>query len=532
MRALLVEDNPGDVQVIQRMLEERAAALGASEFELRHTDRLSSALELVGHVDVVLLDLSLPDSRGIDTLRHVRARAPDKAIVVLTGLDDEVIGTQAVQEGAQEFLVKGRMDAAVLAHALRYAVERNRWRVEAETQAKLSAALARVGREMISSLDAPVLLDGLCRVTTEVLECDFSHTWLWQPTEDVYTPVAGYGFPPEQWESLRLIRIPGGAVAGLAGEEVMQIVVAQYTDRMVAALARQYGVTVVLNAALRRGSEIVGFQTSGYRGRPEPFADQQVRLAARIAQMASLALEHVRVVEQLEHAHRIKSNFVATMSHELRRSLSAIVGYADLLLGGTYGLLSVEQLKVVDQIARSGWESLDVIKSTLDLSRFESKRIALELKEVSIPELIDEITAEQMLQRRPAGVEIKSELSPDVPTVRTDRVKLKMVLNNLVGNAVKFTEHGAVTIAARPEDGGIQIAVSDTGIGIPPAVQAVIFEPFRQADGTIHERYGGAGLGLYIVRRLLEMLGGTISVDSGPGQGSTFRVWIPRHASA
>lgn len=131
-----------------------------------------------------------------------------------------------------------------------------------------------------------------------------------------------------------------------------------------------------------------------------------------------------------------------------------------------------------------------------------------------------------------SGLAFEWRVAGDLPTVRTDPVKLKMVLKNLVGNAVKFTTQGSVTVGAQKGDGGIELFVTDTGIGIAPEVQAMIFEPFRQGDTSFTRRHDGAGLGLYIVRQLLKLLGGTVAVESQVGQGSTFRVWIPRDVVA
>jgi signal transduction histidine kinase len=119
------------------------------------------------------------------------------------------------------------------------------------------------------------------------------------------------------------------------------------------------------------------------------------------------------------------------------------------------------------------------------------------------------------------------DLPSDLPQLHTDPIKLKVVLKNLIANAVKFTERGSVTVRAERHDGGVQFDVSDTGIGVPPEARKIIFEPFRQADSSTTRRYGGVGLGLYIVRRLLDLLGGSVTAESEVGRGSTFRVWVP-----
>jgi len=535
LRVLLVEDNPGDARLIQLMLnEEQRLGSDPTQFELVHVERLSTAIERLSQAvfDVLLIDLSLPDSRGIETVLQARATAPYLPIVVLTGLDDEAIGMQAVQQGAQDYLLKGEINRHLLVRAVCYAVERHRLRTQVQEQARFAGTLAEVGRGMISSLSTPVLLERLCRLTAEALECDFSHTWLWQASDDAYVPVAGYGFSAEQWESLRLLRIPRPAAEQLQEEDSVQMVLLDHRSRILSGIALQFGVTVVLYVGLRRGDELIGMQTSGYRGRTEPFMPQQVRLACGVAQLASIALENARLFEELDRANRIKSNFVAAVSHELRSPLSTIMGYAELLLDGNFGSLQPEQTKAVETVCRSAGEARDVMSATLDLSRFEAKPVSLELQEVSLSDLLGEIAVEIRGQIPKPEVHLVCETVPDLPPIRTDMVKLKMVLKNLVGNAIKFTERGTVTLKAAPHAAGVELSCSDTGIGIPPEAQATIFDPFRQADRSIGKRYGGAGLGLYIVRRLLEMLGGSITVESEVGRGSTFRVWLPRIAKA
>jgi signal transduction histidine kinase len=533
LRVLLIEDNPADARLIELMLEEeQRLTSGPTQFELVRAERLSAAIERLAQAifDVLLIDLSLPDSRGIETVAQVRAVAPHLPVVVLTGLDDEVIGTRAVQQGAQDYLVKGRIDRQLLVRALRYAVERHRLRAQIQQEARFTGALAEVGRGMISSLSTPVLLERLCRLTATALECDFSHTWLWQADDDAYVPVAGDGFNAEQWESLQLLRIPRSAMERLQEEDSMQLVLLDHHSRILSGIALQFGVTVVLCVALRRGDELIGVQTSGYQGRREALTPRQVRLACGVAQLASIALENARLFEALERANRIKSSFVAAVSHELRSPLNTILGYAELLRDGSFGSLQPEQAEAVETVCRSANELSDVMSATLDLSRFEAKPAPLDLQEVSLPELFGEIAMEMRGQITRPEVHLVCETIPELPPLRTDMVKLKMVLKNLVGNAIKFTERGTVTLKAAPHGAGVEVSCSDTGIGILPEAQATIFDPFRQADRSIGKRYGGAGLGLYIVRRLLEMLGGSITVESEVGRGSTFRISLPLEA--
>jgi len=178
-------------------------------------------------------------------------------------------------------------------------------------------------------------------------------------------------------------------------------------------------------------------------------------------------------------------------------------------------------------MARSSRELLDLVEATLDLSRLEARRMPLELREIDLMELFDDLALESRAWRLQPGVELTWDVVPGTPRITSDPVKLRMVLKNLVGNAVKFTERGRIVVGARAALGAAELTVHDTGIGIPPEAQTLIFEPFRQADRNVHSRFGGAGLGLYIVRRLLDAIGGSINLDSQVGVGSTFRLVLP-----
>ncbi len=407
-----------------------------------------------------------------------------------------------------------------------------------QEEAEVAAALARVGRELISSLDTALVLDQLCHLTTEVLQCDASHTFLLPAQGDAYTPVAGYGDSAEQAELFRLGGFPTEVVdplvAAVDREELVHVSLPDNLRGLPAGLLASYGVTSVIGVALRRGGKLIGVQTASLRGGNGAFTDRQQRIARGIAQLASLALENAQLVEQLERADHFKANFLATMSHELRTPLHVIIGYSDLLEQGEFGDLTAEQVDTVRRVERNAHGLLDLINATLDLSRLEAKQSPLSLEDVHVATLIEELEAKSATRQIKPNVRLSWEIGADSLVVHTDPVKLKMILNNLVGNAIKFTDAGRIVISARACDAGVEFRVSDTGIGIPAAARTSIFEPFQQADSSIAQRYGGVGLGLYIVRRLVDMLGGSIQVESTvePEHGSTFRVWLPLRPDA
>ncbi len=401
---------------------------------------------------------------------------------------------------------------------------------ELHVQAQISAALVRVGREMLSSLDTPVILDRLCQITTEVLECDCSHTFLWQPDEHAYVPVSGYGDTIEQWELVRMMRIPRAAMAHLLSQleqhEVVHLIPTA-TPGLSAVFAMERGSNATLYIALRRGDTIIGILTAGHRTHGRSFAERHERIARGITQIASITLANAELLEELAHANRLKSEFVATMSHELRTPLHIILGYSEMLLGGSYGELTAAQADPLQRMDKNARELLGMIQATLDLSRLEGNKVDVQVQEVAVPSFLHELDSETRKLQQASALRFEWDIPAELPTLRSDPIKLKMILKNLISNAVKFTDAGHVKVAALARDGGVEISVSDSGMGIAPDQHAAIFEAFRQGDGSDTRRHDGAGLGLYIVQRLLQVLGGSVSLQSEIGLGSTFRVWVP-----
>jgi len=232
---------------------------------------------------------------------------------------------------------------------------------------------------------------------------------------------------------------------------------------------------------------------------------------------------------ELEQASALKSQFLANMSHEFRTPLNAMLGYTSMLLQGVAGPLGPSVKRQLGRIESNGRHLLTIINEILDISRIEAGRMPLQLSRVKIPELVNEVRAELEPIILRSNLTLTLELAKDLRPITSDRQKVKQIVLNLLSNALKFTHQGSVTISARRlnDDRVLQLSVSDTGIGIAPADQDRIFEDFRQLDNTPTRPYGGTGLGLSICRRLAQMLGGAISVESQLGHGSTFILTLP-----
>ncbi len=233
-----------------------------------------------------------------------------------------------------------------------------------------------------------------------------------------------------------------------------------------------------------------------------------------------------------ESASRAKSAFLANMSHELRTPLTAILGYTEMLAGGKETMSAEEWHAALETIHRNGEGLLEILNSVLDISRIEAGRLEIERLACRPADILQSVHDLLQLRAGQKGLALTLTVDPDMPAqIETDPMRLRQVLMNLVDNAIKFTAEGSVHVSARwrpPADGGpsLVIEVQDTGVGMAPEELARLFQPFTQADSSSARRFGGSGLGLAIAKRLCEMLGGDIVVESAPAAGSTFRVTV------
>lgn len=441
-------------------------------------------------------------------------------------------GTYVLVEDKGHFVLDEQGEIVRMIGFVADITERTRIEEERAAEAATSAALARVGCELISSLETPVLLERLCRITAEVLDCDFSTTWLRKPDEGVYTAIAGFGLNDEQWHSMQTLRLPGDSEAPLfrrlSEDGLAQVTRNDPTYTVVASVLEHYGARATLCIAIRRGQELVGTHSAGYAADRDHFTPTQERIARGIGQLASMALTNATLVEELERAGRLKSEFVSTMSHELRTPLNVILGYTDILEDDA---LTKDQHALLGRVRQSSLELLEMIEATLNVSRLAGGKDVPQIEPLQLAALWEELDTEFDALPRASGVALR--WAPVGETVlRTDRRKLKLIVKNLIGNALKFTPAGEVAVDCTRGADSVAVTVRDTGIGIAAEHLPYIFEMFRQVDSSDARSYSGLGLGLYIVRQLVDQLGGTIEVESTPGLGSTFRVRLPAAPAA
>ncbi|MEW6272455.1 MAG: GAF domain-containing sensor histidine kinase [Thermodesulfobacteriota bacterium] len=372
------------------------------------------------------------------------------------------------------------------------------------------------------TLARPALIDELCRVAAEALDCVASSTLLREHGSRSFLPVAAYG------DARRFAQLADTAPAGLSAT-IARLGTDDVVETEIPGEGHAVGgePTRWLAIALRGVDGPCGILFVGRMGAATPFSATQRRIAEGISRIASIALENARLVEELERANRVKSDFVATMSHELRTPLHIMLGYLSLLADGDFGPLSDSQREVLGLVDRNAHALLELVQDTLDLSRLERESLPLHRREVQPADLLESLRRDTERLPREDAVSLRWRADEGLPTLLTDAGKLKLALRNLVSNACKFTASGSVTVSAQLCGDGVEFSVADTGIGIPPESFEKIFEPFTQLGATTTRRYGGVGMGLYIARRLTDLLGGTIGVTSRSGEGSTFNIWIP-----
>src|SRR6266403_1941913 len=364
-------------------------------------------------------------------------------------------------------------------------------------EARTSAALLDVARTLSSTLEAPELLARVNSTTRQQLGAEWSATFLVDAERGTFRLVALTGAEAE--------RTPGFGTRGGP-------------------------LSTTILAALYREHVLVGFLAVGFRSLSLLEREQAVGFLSGIAQHATIVLRNARLLEEVQLASAMKSEFVGAVSHELRSPLNVMLGYLEMTLDGAFGPITAEQRHALGRTREQSLALLEMITALLDMNRLEAGRLPVQRARVSVAQLLEEVCWQVPESWKRPEVQLRRALAPGLPEIETDAGKLKTVVRNLLHNAFKFTERGHVTLGAGVTPAGdLAITVADTGCGIPPDAIHYIFDMFRQVPGS---EGGGVGLGLHLVRRLVHVLGGTVSVASEVGKGTCFMVILPLAAAS
>jgi len=537
-KLLLVEDNPGDAGLVKAALGEISTP--DDEFQSVHAVRLSEAFEYAAETsfDIILLDLSLPDAKGLDTVTRMTAAAPSVPIVVMTGMNDQSVAIEAMRMGAQDYLVKGQVDEAMLGRTIRYAIERKKAEAEINRQLERQKVLNDINRAIASTLDLDSVMNILLEKVGQIFPQFGSMVHVLSPQTDVLGALAFRNLDDSSWQQTVAGENKGFnfITARMKTPLIINDVQNDPRSRRPEFLRRN-GFVCYLGLPLIVKDEAVGVLAL-FAKENDAFADADIQFLSMLAGQAALAIHNSRLYESLRRANEtleqtleVKSILTGVMAHELKTPIQIIMGTASLLAEGMCGELNQEQQERIGKIEAGSEEMLQLIQSSLDMARLEQGKMPLLVTEIGVRELMAELESEFSEVFAKKGLALEVNHPPLGATIKSDRIKLKEILRNIIDNARKYTAHGKVSVEFAVKDAErVEFIVKDTGNGIKAELLPKIFELFYQVDPSQKE-HASAGLGLNIVKRLVGAMSGEIDVTSEVGRGSVFRVTFPREIS-
>jgi signal transduction histidine kinase/CheY-like chemotaxis protein len=469
-------------------------------------------------------------------------------------MQERVTGLITLEKYAPHYYTETNASTAfALARQAAVAVENARLHAQLEAHLKQTegratrlATIHNISTVLSSTLDQDIVLNTAARLLVETFPGDHCGIVLFNPRD-------GQGYLAVEYPVSQNL---GAKIAIQGNTTIEQLVrgssaIAVYPDTLLDAETRAAlthpGSRATLLAPLFAREQIVG--SIGLDSLADrAFTKDELEVFATIARQVGLALNNAHLYAQAVAANRLKNEFLANMSHELRTPLNAIIGYSEMLLSQVYGELTAKQFDRLARVNASGKHLLDLINNVLDLSKIEAGQMELALEPFSISEVVYDTLADVTPQAEAKGLRVGLNLAPDLPTIQADGQRLRQIIGNLLDNAIKFTDSGSITLSItpmtvkdgepgagwrfpahiKPGDGGwLLLSVADTGIGISLEHQEMIFDAFRQVDGSSVRRFEGTGLGLTITQQLVRLHGGYLWVESELGQGSTFNVLLP-----
>ncbi len=553
---LIIEDVIADVELIEITLETAQVSFTYDTVDTLESCRERLATQSYG---AVLSDYRLPTCNGQQVLRALLESGQEIPFILVTGKLGEEAAVESIKAGVSDYVLKDRLFRLplVLARSLEeFQLRRQKQAAIAQIhqQAEWERSLNQIGQALNSSLDPNYILQEIVRLTGECFGVDrviifsvqterFKVLNEWRTHEQIVS-LRGYGsaISGSNWSALM------DPIADLSLYHPLHA--PNYVDMPHGpshlVTIHQAQIQSLLRVPIFIRDQLFGGLSLHTTSHRRSFSDDQIHFLRRIADQTAIALYNAQSYERLEQlvrertreleasklvaetANRAKSEFLANLSHELRTPLSGILSLCQVLLQQFLGPLSEKQQQYISTISASGEHLLALINDLLDLSKVEAGKEELN-PDCLLVEKICQTCLSLIRERANAqGLQVLLEIGLEVSYWTADERRLKQILFNLLSNAVKFTQTGSVTLRVTQTHERMQFSVIDTGVGIAPADQALIFEPFQQLKSPLKHSHEGSGLGLALVRHLAHLHGGEITVTSQPGQGSCFTLTLPR----
>jgi signal transduction histidine kinase/DNA-binding NarL/FixJ family response regulator len=546
---LVVEDNQSDVQLLQRMLGKSDSA----RYHLSHADRLASGLEYLqtDKFDAVLLDLSLPDGHGIETFRSIQKQAPHLPIVVLTGLDDEEVALTALQEGAQDYLLKDWLERKLFDRSISYAIKRKKSEEDRvlllreqmavqetapreENEALLIEASAILG----SSLDYEGMLEQLARMivpkkadicvidvmqeTGAILQTTVAST---DPVKEaiIYELSRREQKSAEQLNPVRKILWSQDIVFFPEIHDTILQRIARDDESL--GLYRSLNIVSIIAVPILARGQAVGAVTlmTGDSGRSYNHLD--LKMAEELARLAALAVDNSRLYLEVKKVSRLRDEFLSSAAHELKTPITSLQGFTQMLLrqidrDGTLDPHRVEQaLRTIEQ---QSIKLTYLVSQLLDISRLEAGHLILARREIDLMEVVNNVV---ILMRSKTNRHMITVQGPSSLEVTVDPLRIEQVLINLLDNAIKYSPDGGPIEVEVALNGEVRLSVTDNGVGIPLEGRENLFTRFYQ--GHANSSVGGMGLGLYLGKQIIDLHGGRLEAAFPAEGGTCFMISLP-----
>lgn len=529
---LLVEDDPGYARLIATALRRSRGR----QYELVHVDYLSDALVEIKQrtFDAVLLDLTLPDARGLETFARLHKADPELPIVVLSGLDDEQIALSAVQNGAQDYLVKGHTDMRALAQSIAYAIERQRVQADRNRQNMRLAILRDIDEELTRHLDLDYVLTMALDTAVRLSVASAGLIGLLQDEHLRLVRDINYNVPDLKDETILTRGVVGRALRERKPQRVLDV----SADPDYLPLLPQTRAQIAI--PLLSQDRLVGFlnlETTDPKRFTEETFDFLKLLAARIA----TAVDNARLYEksrsqlaklqelynQVRNLEQMKTDMIRIATHDLRAPLNNIIGFAYLLRRELDPVTQPQALEYLDFIERSAERMQKITTDILSLERLDESG-ALRTELLDLQALVEQAYRDYHEQARRKEQRFELALAPGPVMVQGEPSLLYEAISNLVGNAIKYTPAGgAIQLQVQINGDKARFEVVDTGYGIPEDQQKRLFQPFFRAKSSEVSAVEGTGLGLHLVRNIITRHNGEMVFNSVYGQGSTFGFTLP-----